>query len=219
MFHCFFIFGDGNKDTLILYSVDNCPFFHKKILTLTPLLEISMSEIQLIDKTFVPFISEGEIQDGVSKLAQTINQEYQGKHIVFVAILNGAFMFAADLLKKITVDCEITFVKVSSYKGTGSTGRVDELIGLTTSLVDKDVIILEDIVDTGVTMDKIHKIIELQMPNSLKICTLLYKKEAHEGRVKPDYVAFEIENRFVVGYGLDYNETGRNLSEILQIKE
>lgn len=183
------------------------------------LLVSKMSEIQINDKTFVPFLSAVSIQREIKELASVINSEYKGKKLTFVAILNGAFMFASDLLKEIDVDCEITFVKVSSYKGSASTGRVDELIGLNASLTGKNVIIIEDIVDTGITMDKIHKLIELQLPESLKICTLLYKKEAHQGRVIPDYVAFEIENKFVVGYGLDYDEAGRNLKEIYQIKE
>lgn len=177
-----------------------------------------MSEIQINDKSFVPFLSAESIQKEVKALADEINRAYKGKKVTFVAILNGAFMFAADLLKAIDLDCEITFVKVSSYKGSATTGRVDELIGLNASLTDKHVIIVEDIVDTGITMDKIHKLIELQLPESLKICTLLYKKEAHQGRVIPDYVAFEIENKFVVGYGLDYDEAGRNLKEIYQVK-
>ncbi len=177
-----------------------------------------MSEIQINDKSFVPFLSAESIQEEVKALADEINRAYRGKKVTFVAILNGAFMFAADLLKSIDLDCEITFVKVSSYKGSATTGRVDELIGLNASLTDKHVIIVEDIVDTGITMDKIHKLIELQLPESLKICTLLYKKEAHQGRVVPDYVAFEIENKFVVGYGLDYDEAGRNLKEIYQVK-
>lgn len=178
-----------------------------------------MSEIRINDTSFVPFLSAESIQKEVQVLAKKISEEYKGKKVTFVAILNGAFMFASDLLKEIELDCEITFVKVSSYKGSASTGRVDELIGLNASLTDKNVIILEDIVDTGITIDKIHKLIELQLPESLRICTLLYKKEAHQGRVLPDYVAFEIENRFVVGYGLDYDEAGRNLKEIYQVKK
>lgn len=178
-----------------------------------------MSEIRINDTSFVPFLSAESIQKEVQVLAKKISEEYKGKKVTFVAILNGAFMFASDLLKEIELDCEITFVKVSSYKGSASTGRVDELIGLNASLTDKNVIILEDIVDTGITIDKIHKLIELQLPESLRICTLLYKKEAHQGKVLPDYVAFEIENRFVVGYGLDYDEAGRNLKEIYQVKK
>lgn len=178
-----------------------------------------MNEIQVNKHTFVPFLNAGEIDNAVKSLAATINKEYADKKVVFVAILNGAFMFASDLMKEITVDCEITFVKVQSYKGTTSSGRVDELIGLNQSLTGAEVIIVEDIVDTGITMDKIYKLIELQYPKSLKICTLLYKKTAHEGKEIPDYVGFEIENKFVVGYGLDFDQAGRNLKEIYQIKE
>ena len=175
--------------------------------------------IQLKDKYFETFITADEIRKEISARAQQINEDYAGQHVVFVAILNGAFMFASDLIKEIIVSCEITFVKVSSYRGTASTGRVDEIIGLTTNLRDKNIIILEDIVDTGITMDKIHKIIELQKPRSLKICTLLYKPSAHVGIHKPDYVGFSIPNAFVVGFGLDYDELGRNLKEIYQVKE
>lgn len=175
--------------------------------------------IQLKDKYFETFISAEEIQREVKALAAEINTEYAGKQLVFVAVLNGAFMFAADLLKQVQVDCEITFVKVSSYKGTSSTGRIDELIGLNAHLENRHVIILEDIVDTGITMDKIYRLIELQQPTSLKICTLLYKPAAHEGKHKPDYIGFSIPNAFVVGYGLDYDEQGRNLDAIYQIKE
>jgi adenylate kinase len=175
--------------------------------------------IQLKDKYFETFITAEEIQQEISAQAKQINQDYADKHVVFVAILNGAFMFASDLIKNIDISCEITFVKVSSYHGTASTGRVDEIIGLTTKLRDKHVIILEDIVDTGITMDKIHKIIELEKPASLKICTLLYKPSAHQGVHKPDYVGFSIPNAFVVGFGLDYDELGRNLKEIYQVRE
>lgn len=178
-----------------------------------------MNVIQLNDKIFETFITAEEIQQEIKSIANEINTAYAGKKVVFVAVLNGAFMFASDLLKEITVDCEITFVKVSSYKGTATTGRVDELIGLTTKLRDRDVIIVEDIVDTGITMDKIHKIIELEKPASLKICTLLYKPAAHEGVHNPDFVGFSIPNAFVVGYGLDYDELGRNLNQIYQVRE
>lgn len=175
--------------------------------------------IQLKDKFFETFINAEEIQHEIRSLAKSINEDYKDKKVIFVAVLNGAFMFASDLMKEIAIDCEITFVKVSSYKGTSSTGRVDELIGLSTKMKDQHVIILEDIVDTGITMDKIHKIIELEQPTSLKICTLLYKPAAHEGMHKPDYIGFSIPNAFVVGYGLDYDELGRNLNQIYQVRE
>lgn len=178
-----------------------------------------MTEVQIQDKSFISFIDNESICIEINRLATQINKEFRGEKVIFVAVLNGAFMFASDLVKEIELDCEITFVKVSSYKGTETTGRVDELIGLTKSLANENVIILEDIVDTGITMDKIYKIIELEEPKTIKVCTLLYKREAHKGKVIPDYVAFEIENKFVVGYGLDYNEEGRNFKEIYQIKQ
>ncbi len=175
--------------------------------------------IQLIDKSFDVYIREAEIAKEVQALAVNINEEYKGKEVVFIAILNGAFMFASDLMKNITLPCEISFVKVSSYVGTTTTGRVDELIGLNTSIEDKHVIILEDIVDTGITIDKIKTLLRAENPLSVKICTLLYKPTAFQGKNEPDYVGFSIPNSFVVGYGLDYNEKGRNLKEIYQLKE
>ncbi|MEZ4890002.1 MAG: hypoxanthine phosphoribosyltransferase [Crocinitomicaceae bacterium] len=177
------------------------------------------SIIQIKDKQFKPFLSELEIANAIQNIAQQVNRDYNNEEVVFVAILNGAFMFASDFIKNISLNCEITFVKVSSYIGTESSGRVDEIIGLTKELKGKNVVILEDIVDTGITMDKVYKLLEMQEPKSLKICTLLYKKEAHKGKNIPDYVAFEIENKFVVGYGLDYDEAGRNLKEIFQVNE
>jgi hypoxanthine phosphoribosyltransferase len=175
--------------------------------------------IDLNDKTFEVFIHEVEILKEISSLADTINSEYQGKEIVFIAILNGAFMFASDLIKSISNPCEISFVKVSSYSGTSSKGRVDELIGLNTDLENKHVIILEDIVDTGITIDKIITLMKAESPASIKVCTLLFKPSAFLGKKEPDYVGFSIPNKFVVGYGLDYNEKGRNLREIYQLKE
>lgn len=175
--------------------------------------------IHLNDKTFEVFIHEVEILKEISSLADTINSEYQGKEIVFIAILNGAFMFASDLIKSISNPCEISFVKVSSYSGTSSKGRVDELIGLNTDLENKHVIILEDIVDTGITIDKIITLMKAESPASIKVCTLLFKPSAFLGKKEPDYVGFSIPNKFVVGYGLDYNEKGRNLREIYQLKE
>lgn len=175
--------------------------------------------IHLNDKTFEVFIREDEISKEISCLAETINKEYQDKEIVFIAILNGAFMFASDLIKSITNPCEISFVKVSSYSGTTSKGRVDELIGLNMDLENKHVIILEDIVDTGITIDKIITLMSAESPASVKVCTLLYKPSAFLGKKEPDFVGFSIPNKFVVGYGLDYNEKGRNLREIYQLKE
>ncbi len=177
-----------------------------------------MSNIQLHDKIFVPYLTELEIQQAISRLADIINKDYQGKEVLFLSVLNGAFMFTSDLMKKITLDCEISFMKVSSYAGTESTGRIDELIGLNTSVTNRNIIILEDIVDTGITIDKVIKLLELQDPSSIEVCTILFKEEAYKGHHPPKYFGFEIPNKFVVGYGLDYDQLGRNLPEIYQVK-
>lgn len=176
--------------------------------------------IQLIDKSFDVFITETEIQSEIKSLAKTINTEYNGKEVIFIAILNGAFMFASDLVKNIEIPCEISFVKVSSYHGgLATSGRVDELIGLNTNIEDKHVIIVEDIVDTGITIDKIKTLLKTENPASIKVCTFLYKPTAFKGKHEPEYVGFSIPNSFVVGYGLDYNEKGRNLKEIYKLTD
>lgn len=175
--------------------------------------------IQINDKSFDVFIQESEIAAKILEISSTINAEYKDKELVFIAILNGAFMFASDLMKNITIPCEISFVKVSSYEGMSTSGRVDELIGLNTNIENKHVIILEDIVDTGITIDKIRTLLTIENPASLKVCTLLYKPSAFAGKHAPELVGFLIPNKFVVGYGLDYDEKGRNLKEIYQIKE
>ncbi len=175
--------------------------------------------IRLNDKSFEVFIREEEISKEIQSLANEINRDYEGKEIVFIAVLNGAFMFAAELVKHITVSCEITFVKVSSYNGTESKGRVDELIGLNAALEGKEVIIVEDIVDTGITIDKIRTLLHVERPNSVKVCAMLYKPTAFQGKHHPEYIGFSIPNKFVVGFGLDYDEKGRNLRDIYQIKE
>lgn len=174
--------------------------------------------IEILDKTFEVFITRDEIQQEVISLAETINEDYLEKEVVFVAVLNGSFMFAADLMKSIKCQNQITFVKMSSYHGTQSSGSVDELIGLNTDLSNRHVIVIEDIVDTGITIDKITTLIESQNPASIKICTLLFKPSAFQGEIKPDYIGFSIPNAFVVGYGLDYDEKGRNLDAIYQIR-
>lgn len=175
--------------------------------------------IQINDKSFDVFIQESEIASKILEISVTINTEYKDKEMVFIAILNGAFMFASDLMKNITIPCEISFVKVSSYEGMSTSGRVDELIGLNTNIENKHVIILEDIVDTGITIDKIRTLLKIENPASLKVCTLLFKPSAFAGKHQPELVGFSIPNKFVVGYGLDYDEKGRNLKEIYQIKE
>jgi hypoxanthine phosphoribosyltransferase len=176
-------------------------------------------DVQIIDKDFELFLSEAEIQSEISKLAVKINKDYAGKNVIFLGILNGAFMFIADLLKGVDLDCEVSFIKVSSYKGTSTTGNVHELIGLVNSLKDKHVLIVEDIVDTGLTLDKIYSIIDHDEPTSLEVVSLLYKPDSFKGNHPPKYFGFSIPNKFVVGYGLDYLERGRNTSAIYKLKE
>lgn len=176
------------------------------------------NKLQLKDKIAEPYISEQEIAAAVNSLAETINKDYEGKELFFLGVLNGAFMFCADLLKKITVPCQISFVKVASYEGTGSKGHVDELIGLVSDLSGKDVIILEDIVDTGLTLQKIYSMIDHDHPNSLEVATLLFKPDAFQGVNYPKYVGMRIPDEFVVGYGLDYDGYGRNNAEIVKLK-
>jgi hypoxanthine phosphoribosyltransferase len=180
---------------------------------------MSSKEIQIHDKSFRTFISESEILASVNKLASTLEKDYEGKDVLLIAILNGAFMFASDIMKSLNRSAEISFVKVSSYKGTQTSGRVDELIGLNNNMENRHIIILEDIVDTGITIDKVISLINANDPASVEVCTLLYKPEAYKGKHKPKYIGFEIPNKFVVGYGLDYNELGRNLKELYQLKE
>ncbi len=175
--------------------------------------------VQIHDKTFGPYISSEDIRDKVQGLANQINSDYEGKELIFISILNGSFMFASDLMKCINIPCEISFVKVSSYQGTTTSGRVDELIGLNTKIDGKHVIILEDIVDTGITMNKIYSYLSSFEPASLKIVSLLFKPDAFEGKHKPDLVGFTIPNAFVIGYGLDYNEHGRNYDAIYKLIE
>jgi hypoxanthine phosphoribosyltransferase len=173
--------------------------------------------VQIKDKRFELYISEEEILNSIQKLAERINTDYKGEEIVFVGVLNGAFMFAADLMKDINLECEISFVKVTSYKGTSSTGKVHELIGLSTDIKNKHVVILEDIVDSGLTLSKLYSMIDHNSPKSVEVATLLYKPEAFQGKYPPKYVGLEIPNKFIIGYGLDYLEFGRNTRDIYQI--
>ena len=179
---------------------------------------ITMSAIQIKDLTFVPYINETDLLQAVDEVAQKINTDYKGKEILFVGVLNGVFMFASDLLKRIDLECQISFVKLSSYDGTQSTEVVKQLFGLTESVEDKHVILLEDIVDTGLTIDGIYNDLLKQNPASLEVCTLLYKPEKYTKGVPIKYIAKSIPNGFVVGYGLDYDGYGRNISSIYQLK-
>lgn len=173
-----------------------------------------METIKVKDLSFKPFISEKEIQLSIQKVAQKINEDYKNKTPIFLGVLNGSFMFMGDLMKLIEVDCYTSFVKMASYEGTQSTGNINELIGLNEDIEGKDVILVEDIVDTGNTLVKLFEILKEKNPKSIRIVTLLYKPEAYKKQYKIDYVGKEIPNAFVLGYGLDYDGLGRNLSSI-----
>ena len=177
-----------------------------------------MSELTILDKTFVPFLSEAAVQEKIAELGKQLNQDYKGKKPLFLAILNGSFMFAADLFKHITIEAEICFIKLASYKGTQSTGHVITSIGLDSNVTNRHIVVLEDIVDTGKTLHTFLPQITNQQPASLKIATMLHKPEATEYPLTIDYCCFSIPNKFVLGYGLDYDGFGRNTRDIYQLK-
>jgi hypoxanthine phosphoribosyltransferase len=170
--------------------------------------------MKIRDLEFHEFISEDRARDKVQALAKSISNDYAGKIPVFLPVLNGSFMFASDLIKEVSIPCRISFVKVSSYEGTTSTGQLKTLIGLDESLFNQDIIIVEDIVDTGFTLQKIVEELTALGIKSVEVVTLLRKKPARDKEVKVKYVGFEIENEFVLGYGLDYDGLGRNYKQI-----
>ncbi|GGD47452.1 hypoxanthine phosphoribosyltransferase [Emticicia aquatilis] len=174
---------------------------------------------QIRDKSFVPFIEHNPLQDRIKALAQEINKDYAGKNPLLIGVLNGSFMFIADLFKSIEIECEVTFIRVSSYQSTESTGKVKQVLGLKEDIQNRHIVIVEDIVDTGMTMQEILGQLAAKQPASIKIMTMLFKPEALKVPLKLDYVGFEIENKFVVGYGLDYDGYGRNLDAIYVLKE
>lgn len=175
--------------------------------------------IQVHDKKFQPYLKAEEIHQQVIRLAASIDKDYKGKRPLFIAILNGSFMFAADLFKELSIEAEICFIKLASYKGTRSTGNVITSIGLDESLKDRHVVIVEDIVDTGKTLYEFLPQLKDQRPASLKIAALLHKPEALEFPLNIDYLGFSVPNKFLLGYGLDYDGLGRNLKEIYQLVE
>ena len=162
-----------------------------------------MSTIQVLDKTFEPYLKEAAIQEKITELAGQLNLAYADKRPLFLSVLNGAFLFTADLFKQITIEAEVSFIKLASYKGTSSTGNVITAIGLDINVKDRHIIILEDIIDTGKTLHHYLPQLENMQPASVKIAVLLNKKEALQYPVQVDYTCFDIPNKFVVGYGLD----------------
>jgi hypoxanthine phosphoribosyltransferase len=178
-----------------------------------------MEAIKVHDKYFVPYMEEAVLKNRIAELGKQIDADFAAKRPLFIAILNGSFMFASDLFKAISIEAEICFIKLASYKGTKSSGQVITAIGLDTDVVDRHVIVLEDIIDTGKTMNEFLPQLQNQQPASLKLAALLHKPEATEYPVTIDYLGFSVPNKFLLGYGLDYDGLGRNLREIYQLTD
>jgi len=174
---------------------------------------------KLKEKSFNKFIVDNDIQAKVNDLAIRLNTDLVGKKPLFIVVLNGAFIFASDLLKKVTIECEIAFVKLSSYQGTQSSGVVQQIIGLDLDIKGRTIVIIEDIVDTGLTLDRFRKTLSVMEPAEVKVAACLLKPDAFHNKFPIDYLCFSIPNEFVVGYGLDYDGLGRNSSDIYKIVE
>lgn len=173
-----------------------------------------METLKVLDKTFVPFIPHLRIQETIARIAADLDRDLNGMNPLFLAVLNGSFIFAADLFKQIKMPCRISFVKMASYIGTGSSGKVDQLIGLQETITGQHIIILEDIIDSGLTVTKLLEHVNTLQPASIRIATLLFKPDAFKANFQIDYLGMEIPNNFVVGYGLDYDGYGRNSKDI-----
>ena len=178
-----------------------------------------MSIVKIKDKTFKTSITEAEIKARVKALAQQISKDMAGKTPLFLGVLNGAFIFAADLMREMTIPCEISFVKLASYQGTTSTGKVKEVLGINENLSGRTVIIVEDIVESGQTMKRMVESLGTRNPDSVHICALFFKPDKLKEELAIDYVAFSIPDDFIVGYGLDYDQQGRNLKDVYTIVE
>ena len=176
-----------------------------------------MNEIKVLDRVFSEYITEDEIQSRITAMAEKITEDLQGRDVLFFGILNGAFLFAADIFRQIKLNAQISFIKLASYEGTGPSGKIKELIGWNEDMTGKTVVVIEDIIDTGSTMERIIGELTLRKAVDVKICTLLFKPEAYTKDIPIDYIGFEIPNNFVVGYGLDYDGYGRNLKSIYKI--
>lgn len=179
----------------------------------------NLKQVKLKDREFRLSYPELEIQQDVDLVASKINWDFRNaKEIpMFLDVLNGSFMFAADLLKRINFSCEVSFIKLSSYQGTSSTGVINQLIGLNEDITDRTVIIIEDIVDTGITLAKLYERLYAMNPHAVKVATLLFKPDSYKGSIKIDYIGRSIPNDFIVGYGLDYDGVGRNLPDIYTV--
>ena len=202
---------------MVAFSSQSCTF----VLYFRPasVFSMCMERIRILDKEFELFISSDEIQGAVKRMAEEMYADYQEKTPLFLSLLNGVFMFAADLFKVYRGDCEISFIKYSSYEGTSSTGKVNTLIGLSEDLTGRDIIVLDDIIDSGTTVAHLLDQLSGLSPRSVKVASLLLKPAALLNKVPTDYIGLEIPNDFIVGYGLDYNGLGRNLRDIYKIAE
>jgi hypoxanthine phosphoribosyltransferase len=178
-----------------------------------------MAIIKLHDKKFETFIPYEEIDKAIEKIADNINDDFKDETPIFLVILNGSFMFAGDLMKKITIPCQISFIKLASYSGTQTTEKLQELIGLNENLEDKVIIVVEDIIDTGNTLEGVLNNLKKMKTKDVRIATLLFKPDAFKGSYKIDYTGINIPNDFIVGYGLDYDQLGRNFKDIYKITE
>ena len=175
--------------------------------------------MKIKNKDFVPYISEAELASIVDRLAAEVSRDYAGRNLVACPVLTGAYMFAADLLRRLTVPCDVSFVRYSSYSGMHSTGEVKCELPFPPSIEGRDVLIVEDVIDSGLSMRHVIDAALALKPRSVRICTLFYKPEAFKGDYRVDYVGREIGNEFIVGYGMDYDEQGRTLPEIMVVKD
>ena len=175
--------------------------------------------IHLHDKTFEPFISSEEIDFAIANMAKQMDDDFFDEIPVFVGILNGSFMVLSDLMKHYRGMCEVSFMKLSSYEGTESTNTVKQLIGINENLEGRTVVIVEDIVDTGNTIEELKAIFKDKKVKHLKIATLFFKPEAYKKDIKIDYIGIRIPNKFIVGFGLDYDGLGRNLADVYQLAQ
>lgn len=173
-----------------------------------------MKTVKLKDKTFKLFIPESELFERIQKVADRLNSDMKDKNPLLLAVLNGSFMFAADLMRRLTIPCEISFVKLASYQGTTSTGKIKEVIGINEDLTDRTVVIVEDIVESGLTIKRMIESLGTRNPKSVHVCTLFQKPELLKENIKVDYVTIPIPNDFIVGYGLDYDQQGRQLRDV-----
>ncbi len=173
-----------------------------------------MKTVKLKDKTFKLFIPESELFERIQKVADRLNSDMKDKNPLLLAVLNGSFMFAADLMRRLTIPCEISFVKLASYQGTTSTGKIKEVIGINEDLTDRTVVIVEDIVESGLTVKRMIESLGTRNPKSVHVCTLFQKPELLKENIKVDYVTIPIPNDFIVGYGLDYDQQGRQLRDV-----